>query len=185
MIFSNIFFSKRIYSNLNTNNYQLNIMYGGRFLINKRLMMLAILLAGLLAVSAVGAADNATGDIADTEITADEAVVIEENQEILSEDDDYGTFSDLANLINDADINLTLAKNYRFTDTDSKYVNGIEIRKGINIFGNGATIDGSNQARIFNVFRYSSFHDMNFLWAAEMIALLFITPISPTIMQIH
>ena len=136
---------------------------GAEFLINKRLMMLAILLAGLLAVSAVSAADNATCDIADEEITADETVVIEENQEILSENDDYGTFTDLANLINKADINLTLAKNYRFTDADSKYVNGIEIRKGINIFGNGATIDGSNQARIFNVFIYSSFHDMNFI----------------------
>ena len=130
---------------------------------NKKLMIISIFLISLMAVSAVNAADNATGDIINAEETTDEVVSVEDTQEILNEDNDVGTFTDLAKKIANSGINLTLTRNYTYNaDIDSKYINGIVVNSK-NIFGNGITIDGSNQARIFNVSSYSSFHNLNFV----------------------
>jgi len=64
------------------------------------------------------------------------------------------SFSYLANLINEAGetLNLPPGTIYQFDETtDSAYINGIPITSSITIFGPGATIDGSNKARIFNI----------------------------------
>ncbi|WP_407413039.1 hypothetical protein [Methanobrevibacter sp.] len=61
-------------------------------MLNKKLMILTIILVSVLAVSAVSAVDNDTSDV----------VSVEENQVILSENNDDGTFDDLQSEINNA-----------------------------------------------------------------------------------
>ena len=113
-------------------------------------MILAIFLVSLLAVSAVSAADNTTKNI-DVEKT-DEILSVDENQLILRENNDKGTFTDLANEIANAGSQLNLDKNYHFTENDSEeYKYGIKIEKSIVINGNGHTIDGQYQAAIFDI----------------------------------
>ena len=123
-------------------------------MINKKFMILAIFLVGLLAVSAVSAADNATEDIVGVEETTDEVVGVNENRTI-SEDDvlgnSPGTFTDLANEIAKAGSTLNLNRNYAYTSSDSDYEEGITIDKTISINGNGYTINGINQVRAFKI----------------------------------
>jgi predicted outer membrane repeat protein len=66
---------------------------------------------------------------------------------------DTGSFSDLNDLINDDGVtNVTLEMDYTFNpDTDSDYVGGIGISKAITINGNGFTLDGNGEARIFDI----------------------------------
>ena len=121
-------------------------------MINKKFMILAIFLVGLLAVSAVSAADNATEDIAGVEKTADEVISVNENQTISEDDvlgDSPGTFTDLANEIAKAGSTLNLNRNYAYTSKDSIYKEGITIDKSIVINGNGYTINGYREARAF------------------------------------
>ena len=68
----------------------------GNILINKKIMILTVILVSLFAVSAVSAADNATGDAVSVEETTDEIVSVEENQVILRGTSliDYISFSD-------------------------------------------------------------------------------------------
>ena len=62
-----------------------------------------------------------------------------------------GTFTELANEIANSNGELNLTKDYTYVADDSSYKNGIKIDKTIAINGNGFTISGNNQARIFNV----------------------------------
>ena len=113
--------------------------------------MLAILLVLLLTVSTASATDNATCDVVSAEETTDEVVIVEDNQEILKEND-VGTFTDLAREIRLAKNELNLTRNYVYIESDdSDYKNGITINKKIIINGGGFTINGNNQARIFNI----------------------------------
>ena len=118
-------------------------------MLNKKLMILAIFLVSLLAVSAVSAADNTASDILSTD-TANEIAVIEEDGVILKENN-IGTFTDLANEIANATSQLDLTRDYGYADDDSGYKEGITIDKSIVINGNGYTINGNNQARIFKI----------------------------------
>ncbi len=106
-------------------------------LINKKFMILAIFLVSLLAVSAVSAADNATEDIVGVEETADEVVSVNENQTILSENNDVGTFDDLQGEINNAAegsvLNLT-------RDYNGAHGSRIQLNKNT-IDGQGHTLD--------------------------------------------
>ena len=69
---------------------------------NRKFIILLIFLVVLLSVSTVSAADNATSNIASVEKTTDEIVSVEENQVILSENNESGTFADLQSEINNA-----------------------------------------------------------------------------------
>ena len=62
-----------------------------------------------------------------------------------------GTFTDLANEINNANKELNLTRNYVYTSWDYNYVVGISINKTITINGNGFIIDGKNGCRAFNI----------------------------------
>ncbi|WP_405309616.1 hypothetical protein [Methanobrevibacter sp.] len=132
-------------------------------MINKKFIMLAILIVCLLTVSAVSAADNATEDIIGTDDTKDvvsskddevmsagETQILEkENADVLSSN---GTsFGDLANLINNAEkgSTITLDRDYINDDGYSKY--GIVIDKDLNIEGAGHTIDGNGKSRMFKI----------------------------------
>ena len=117
----------------------------------KRIMMLAILLVSLLAVSAVSAADNVTDDVVGVEETTDEVVSLDNDDQVILEETNVGTFTDLANEIAKSKGELNLNKNYKYASSDSSYKEGILIDKSIVINGNGHTINGNNKARIFNV----------------------------------
>ncbi|MDD6257391.1 MAG: beta strand repeat-containing protein [Methanobrevibacter boviskoreani] len=77
-----------------------------------------------------------------------------DNANILSEDNEYGTFTDLNTLINSSSEGSTinLDKNYKYSpSTDGNYINGTHIYTSITINGNNHVIDGSNVTRAFNI----------------------------------
>lgn len=130
-------------------------------MLNKKFMMVTIILISLFAVSTVSAADNATGDVVSVEETIGEIVCVEENQtigqnydeEIIGVDD--GTFTDLKSKVgNLMMVQITLDRNYVY-DYSYDYRlgdDGISIDKSFLIIdGNGHTIDAGGQSRIFNI----------------------------------
>ena len=86
-------------------------------------------------------------DIVQTE--GDTDVIATSNNDVLGDSVDSGTFNDLQNKINNASEGSTieLLNNYTYDDTFES--SGIIINKSLTIEGNGFTIDGANQARIF------------------------------------
>ena len=127
----------------------------------KKIMMLAILLVSLLAISAVSAADNVTSDVVGVEETTDEVVSVENDYyvtELVDERIDYlssnldSTFSDLASDVANANGELVLTKNYVYDSSkDSNYTNGIIIDKELIINGKGFSINGNDNARAFKI----------------------------------
>ena len=151
-------------------------------MLNKKLMMLTIFIISLLAVSAVSAAENATDDAVCVEDTNDDVSAISAADDAAGEDiigEEHGdeaendsfvialneeesdnltgnslSFTDLAIKIANAEGDVYLTNDYVYRDSDSAYVNGIEIKnKQITIHGNGVTLDGKNAARIFKVYK--------------------------------
>ena len=113
-------------------------------------MMLTVILACLLALTTVSAAENDT--IAD--LQASDAVSGLENNLVddsLSANPD-ASFTDLANEIANSGEQLNLTRNYVYdSNKDSNYAGGIEINKKITIDGGGFRIDGNNNVRAFNI----------------------------------
>jgi len=63
-----------------------------------------------------------------------------------------GTFTDLKKLIDGAKDKLTLTKNYTYNPTvDKDLSSGILISKSLELNGNGMTINGNKEARIFQI----------------------------------
>ena len=148
-------------------------------MLNKKILMLTVVLISILTISAVNAADNITDNIvsadesgtsddilqADESSSTNEIINIDENtpNEIVSventNDDKLGTetgsFGQLANKINNAEagtiINLTQNYIYQDISSDRPYINGIPINKPLIIEGNGIIIDASNKAGFFNI----------------------------------
>ena len=127
-------------------------------MLNKKLIMLAIFLVSLLAVSAVSAADNVTKEIVSVEETTLDVVketddvdsAGDDNQVISAIESNVGTFNDLVNEINVVEEGgiLNLTKDYKYVDGSTL---GIKINKPITIDGNGHTLNGNNMARIFDI----------------------------------
>ena len=116
-------------------------------------MVLAIFIVGILAVSAAGAADNATDDIVSVEEvtnTDDSQVIAQTDSEDLSAADN-GTFTDLQKKISNATeyALIMLENDYAYDEGFS--AEGICIDKNITIDGRGHTIDAKKQSRIFTV----------------------------------
>ena len=115
-------------------------------LLNKKLMILTIVLVSLLAVSAVSAADNTTSDVASVEKTdevisvdkAKEVISVKENQVILSENNNVGTFDDLQTEINNAPEGSVLNLTRDYNGAKNKVV---LLNKNLTIDGQGHTID--------------------------------------------
>lgn len=116
-------------------------------------VILAIFFIGLVAVSAVSAAENATDDIG----TNDETILEEVKLNAVDEDvlsADAKTFKDLNVTINGDDSNhIDLYDDYEYDAyNDTSFKNGIVInRQNCTIDGHGNTIDGKAQARIFHI----------------------------------
>ena len=120
----------------------------------KKIMLLAIFLVSLLAVSAVSAADNVTSDVVSVDETTDDAINVDEAYEVVSAEDnqvieqteneetitatDDGNFTDLQNIISNAEegSTITLDKNYCFTSRLT--------------ISNSMTIDGNDYIFNFN-----------------------------------
>ena len=134
----------------------------------KKIIVLAIFLVSLLAVSTVSAADNATSDVVSVEETtvdivketADEVVSVEndnqtedlgatQQEDVLQIDD--GTFTALQNKINNATpgSTITLENDYYYNEGFS--TDGIIITKNLTINGNGHIINGLSKSRIFSL----------------------------------
>ena len=153
---------------------------GGIKIKHKIILTLVILFVILLAASTVSATDNVTDeavvstndDVSNDVIDDTELQLIDEDQSIddnllsINEEDilsaSHGTFTDLANDIENATGELNLTKDYIYnSSSDSSYYGtGLRINKKIIINGNGFSIDGNNGARAFkinfdNVFLYN------------------------------
>lgn len=132
---------------------------------NKKVIWIFILLAALLSMSSISASDNLTDNINNDTLAA-----FDNSMDFINVDDNEvssvssKTFTDLFNLINDNDDSrVILEQNYAFSmQSDSDLINGIPISKSISIQGNGFTIDGANQARIFNLTNYVAIYNVTF-----------------------
>lgn len=102
----------------------------------------------------VAAEDNSGIELTTTEnnlIASEDIVEVGvDGDAILKESE--GSFVDLNNDINgNNNTTITLNKNYKYGDGDGDYANGIVINRPVTINGNGIVIDGSNNARVFNI----------------------------------
>ena len=130
----------------------------------KKSLLIACLILFLFSIASVSA--NEIDDVAFTAedngiIAVDEDSSVENMDEILTESsqenvieadgEDDGTFSALQKKINDAEEGavITLDKDYTYDEGFSK--RGIRINKNLTINGNGHTLDGLSQSRIFLV----------------------------------
>ncbi|WP_405283132.1 Ig-like domain repeat protein [Methanobrevibacter sp.] len=140
---------------------------------NKKILLLTIILISLFAISTVNAADNATDDVVSVdEITkgsnmwandvSDTVGVCNDDkmysfESSLLSNASYGTFTDLANEIENADGELNLTKNYVFSECDENFKKyGINIKKNIKINGNGFKINGNSLTRAFYIYSYNN-----------------------------
>ena len=136
--------------------------------IKKTVILLSVLMLFLL-IAGVSANDINTTD----QLSIDENIDVESStvdHEVISEDSDKGTFTDLNNLIENSDTEIKLEKDYSYNNnTDFNFINGIYIKKSINIDGKGHTIDGKNSACIFDIWRDSEviFKNIHFINAGR------------------
>ena len=136
----------------------------------KKMMMIAIFLVSLLAIGAVSAANNSSGnivddyssDVEDSNLTSSNEPIndnlkINENNNVL--DMSSETFKDLNTKINanPSDNEIYLTENYYYDSTnDIGFAQGITIDRNVTIYGNGITIDGAGAARVFKVTNYAN-----------------------------
>ena len=119
-------------------------------MLNKKILMLTVILVCLISVSTVSASENVTHDIIGAENATDVVLGIDDNSQENELDASAGSFTDLANDIAKAGSTLNLNRDYNYNSkTDSKY--WISIAKTMTINGNGHTINGNNQASAFSI----------------------------------
>lgn len=111
----------------------------------KHILILLLLLTLMCAISHVSA-DEVNSTL--TTVDNDEMALEQTNDDITN---NTKTFFDLNKTINDnTDSEIYLDCNYDFnSSTDSDFTRGIEITRGVTIYGNGHTIDAKKGARIF------------------------------------
>ena len=150
-------------------------------MISKEHLFMLIIFVSLLTLSAASAAEYDADDsisINDNELnleeTINEELILEDNnnEELILEDNDkeeldldesneavlseweqVKSFTDLNTAINgNEDEEIYLNISYSFNpESDSNFASGININRNLTIHGNGFTLDGDNQARIFNI----------------------------------
>ena len=104
-------------------------------------MIVTIILAFLLAVSAVSAHNNVTNDVISVD-KAKEVVSAKDTQAILGNESEVGTFHDLAIEINEieSDETLNLTKDYEYNTSYYSPENALQIDKSITIDGKGHSL---------------------------------------------
>ena len=126
-------------------------------MLNKKFMVLTILLVSLLAISAVSAADNAAEDViadasndlvsAEDNIQATEQT---ENEEAIGATDD-GTFTELQNMIDKSNNGSTVVLDRDYNYDDSFSTKGITVNKTLTIDGKGHTLNALSKSQILHV----------------------------------
>ena len=126
------------------------------------ILALAVFLLSIAGAWAGNTNDTTTGDNSPLELSEDDTISIDENEDMLSENEK--TFGDLNTTINgNGDSDIYLDCDYRYTENDSAFNEGIVINRDLNIYGNGHVINGSNEARIFNIISGKvMFHNITF-----------------------
>ena len=115
-------------------------------------MFLAVLLVGLFALSAVSATDSPTGDI----------VGVYDNNVLSADEQSFAQLNATINANNDE--NIYLNNDYKYSSDDFSFKEGIVINRDVTVYGNGHTIDGSGEARIFHVTGGNVvFYNINFI----------------------
>ena len=114
--------------------------------VNKSLLaVLSMLLILLVFVSSASAADSNEA----------QALSINESTNIITQSDIYtmneSSFSDLADEIENAGMTLDLTKDYAFNNATDNNTGILISKDNFVLNGNGHTIDGNNQSRIFNI----------------------------------
>lgn len=122
----------------------------------KKSIILIILTIFLLSMASVCASDANDTQVVNEDNNGIELPATENNLKTADDDttlkEGESSFADLNNDINgNNDSTITLNKNYKYSDGDANYANGIQINRPLTINGNGITIDGSNNARAFNI----------------------------------
>ncbi len=146
-------------------NIVLTSIYGGEIMSNKKIIFLAILFVGILAISTASAADNSTNDLIHSEQNAvdlaisddSDIIAVDNNEEVLSATQkdtlsaSQGSFKELSDLIDKTKEKgiIKLKKDYKYDDSFTNV--GITIDKEITIDGNNHIIDGNNLARAFYI----------------------------------
>ena len=129
----------------------------------KKIMLIlitAIFLASIAGVCAADANDTIVTSEDNLEIdkTTDDTIGVGEDTDLASSEENEiltegeQTFSQLNETINgNADKDIYLNGNYKYSSGDDSFKNGIIIDRDVNIYGNGHTINGSGEARIFKI----------------------------------
>ena len=148
-----------------TNNYKFTfnkVVKMMRYRKGILILALAVFLLSIAGAWAGNTNDTATGDNSPLELSEDDMISIDENEDMLSENEK--TFGDLNTTINgNGDSDIYLDCDYRYTENDSAFNEGIVINRDLNVYGNGHVINGSNEARIFNIISGKvMFHNITF-----------------------
>ena len=130
-------------------------------MLDKRLILISILFVMILVIPSGSASDNLTDDT--VSVSDEDVIEVDSDSENLSAGSK--SFLDLNSLINDNDyFDVYLNNDYTYNpSTDSAFKDGVVISRSISLHGNGYTLNGNNQARIFTVNEYSSFYDVTFI----------------------
>ena len=113
----------------------------------KKFSIICVILLFLISLSAVSATDDAV-----TINNDNNTIGIESSTDLVSDSQNTGnTYTDLSNIINDAEVNSTvhLDKNYAYNNSDSNYQYGIIINKNVNIDGNNHNISVTGSSSTF------------------------------------
>ena len=157
---------------------------------NKKIYVSIFCLFLILSIQAISATDNTTNDelsniyniqnnnlesnVQEKDVSTDNngtKLSLNEQDKFSTDkktNEDSLTFTDLNNTINDnSNSTINLSNNYKYNgDLDSELINGISISRNLTIYGNGITIDGSGNARIFSLIDPNltvSFYNINFI----------------------
>lgn len=121
-------------------------------MINKKLLLLAVFLMSMVAISAASAAENTTDEISEVSKDTDNLEIVQEDELGIYLDN---SFRALQAQINGAAPNstLTLDKDYKFYSGNfwEKDESGIGIHKNLIIDGNGHTVDADGRNSVFTV----------------------------------
>ena len=123
------------------------------------IICLAICLFAMASVCASDANDTVMTSENSLEIdqTTKEVIAVEDDTEMTSSEEDVLTadelsFSQLNQTINRNDDGIVyLNSDYKYSDGDDSFKEGIVINRDVTIYGNGHIINGSKQSRIFQV----------------------------------
>ncbi len=122
---------------------------------NKVIFALFLFLIVFFSLGSVCAEDmnaNLTGANSHASVESDVLSIAEDDMNILSDQNEGHSFSDLNDIISSGSGEINLTADYTFNEeTDKGFISGIPIAKGVILNGNGHIIDAKNKSRIFYI----------------------------------